>query len=73
MEEEQEFQLTDEQVAEIRDAFNVYDRDQKGEIPTVLLGSVMKNLGHNLKPDQLQECISAVDGDGEFVSCIRNC
>ena len=24
----------------------------------------MKNLGHNLKPDQLAECIDAVDGDG---------
>ncbi|UJR25306.1 hypothetical protein I4U23_006657 [Adineta vaga] len=63
-EEEQEFQMTEEQIAEIRDAFNMYDRDQKGEIPTTLLGTVMKNLGHNLKPDQLQECIDAVDGDG---------
>jgi calmodulin len=24
----------------------------------------MKNLGHNLKPEQLEECIEAVDGDG---------
>jgi calmodulin len=63
-EEEQEFQLTDEQVAEIRDAFTMYDKEKKGEIPTSLLGPVMKNLGHNLKPDQLAECIDAVDGDG---------
>jgi hypothetical protein len=27
----------------------------------------MKNLGHNLKPDQLAECIDAVDGDGKFL------
>jgi len=60
-EEEQEFQLTDEQIAEIRDGFNMYDRDRKGEIPTSILGTVMKNLGHNLKPDQLAECIEAVD------------
>ena len=45
-------------------AFNVYDKEQKGEIPTSLLGTVMKNLGHNLKPEQLAECIEAVDGDG---------
>jgi len=45
-------------------AFNVYDKEAKGEIPTSLLGTVMKNLGHNLKPEQLQECIEAVDGDG---------
>ncbi len=24
----------------------------------------MKNLGYNLKPEQLEECIEAVDGDG---------
>jgi calmodulin len=62
-EEEQEFQLSEDQIAEIRDAFNMYDRDRKGEIPTSILGVVMKNLGHNLKPDQLAECIEAVDGD----------
>lgn len=45
-------------------AFNVYDKEGKGEIPTSLLGTVMKNLGHNLKPEQLQDCIEAVDGDG---------
>jgi len=56
--------LTDDQVAEIRDAFTMYDKEKKGEIPTAILGTVMKNLGHNLKPDQLAECIDAVDGDG---------
>ncbi len=45
-------------------AFNIYDKDGKGEIPTSMLGTVMKNLGHNLKPEQLEECIEAVDGDG---------
>ncbi len=59
--------MTDEQVAEIRDAFNMYDKEKKGEIPTSILGTVMKNLGHNLKPDQLAECIDAVDGDGMFI------
>lgn len=57
--------MTDEQVSEIRDAFNMYDKEKKGEISTSLLGIVMKNLGHNLKPDQLAECIDAVDGDGK--------
>ncbi len=45
----------------------MYDKDKKGEIPTSLLGTVMKNLGHNLKPDQLAECIDAVDGDGMLI------
>jgi Ca2+-binding EF-hand superfamily protein len=45
-------------------AFNTYDKEGVGEIPTSMLGTVMKNLGHNLKPEQLEECIEAVDGDG---------
>jgi len=45
-------------------AFKNYDKEGKGEIPSSLLGTVMKNLGHNLKPDQLQEAIEAVDSDG---------
>lgn len=63
-EQEEEYQLTESQTAEFRMAFNVYDKEGKGEIPTSMLGTVMKNLGHNLKPEQLQECIEAVDGDG---------
>ena len=45
-------------------AFKNYDKENKGEIPSSMLGTVMKNLGHNLKPDQLQEAIEAVDSDG---------
>lgn len=63
-EPEEEYQLTEGQIAEFRMAFNVYDKEGRGEIPTSLLGTVMKNLGHNLKPEQLAECIEAVDGDG---------
>jgi len=44
-------------------AFKAYDKEGKGEIPSSMLGTVMKNLGHNLKPDQLQEAIEAVDAD----------
>jgi Ca2+-binding EF-hand superfamily protein len=49
---------------DFRSAFKAYDKENKGEIPSSLLGTVMKNLGHNLKPDQLQEAIEAVDADG---------
>jgi Ca2+-binding EF-hand superfamily protein len=65
--------LTEDQVAEIRDAFTNYDKEKKGEIPTAILGTVMKNLGHNLKPDQLAECIDAVDGDGMFINSFLFC
>lgn len=58
--------MSEDQITEIREAFNMYDKERKGEIPTSILGTVMKNLGHNLKPDQLTECIEAVDGDGKL-------
>ena len=45
-------------------AFNVYDKEGRGEIPTSLLGTVMKNLGHNLKPEQLEECVDFADEEG---------
>jgi hypothetical protein len=31
--------------------FVMYHREKKGEIPTLILGTVMKNLGHNYKTD----------------------
>jgi len=61
---EEEYHLNENQIADFRMAFKVYDKEGCGEIPTSMLGTVMKNLGHNLKPEQLTECIEAVDGDG---------
>lgn len=61
---EEEYKLKESQIKDFRMAFNSYDKEGKGEIPTSFLGTIMKNLGHNLKPDQLEECIEAVDGDG---------
>ena len=59
-------------------AFKSFDKEGKGEIPTSYLGTIMKNLGYNLKPEQLEECIEAVDGDGsgsvdfdEFLELMR--
>ncbi|KAI0985931.1 hypothetical protein GJ496_001014 [Pomphorhynchus laevis] len=64
MSDEQEYQLSQEQISEIKQVFNMYDRDKSGSIPTNTLGEVMKNLGHNLKYEELQECIEVVDEDG---------
>jgi calmodulin len=62
--EDLEYHLNESQIADFRVAFNLFDKAGTGEIPTSQLGIVMKNLGHNLKPEQLEECIEAVDGDG---------
>jgi len=58
------YQLTEEQITDFREAFDKFDTQKTGEIPTSELGTVMRMLGHNLKKDQLLLCIEAVDGDG---------
>merc|ERR1712168_1332806 len=63
-EEEDTFTLTDDQVADFKDAFKKFDAAGAGEIPTSELGTVMRMLGHNLKDDELEECIKIVDADG---------
>merc|ERR1739845_221264 len=62
--EEPEYKLSDTLIADFKDAFERIDKEGTGEIPTSELGAVMRMLGHQLKPDQLQECIEEVDGDG---------
>jgi len=58
------YKLSDALIADFKNAFERMDKEETGEIPTSELGSVMRMLGHQLKPDQLQECIEEVDGDG---------
>merc|ERR1712142_1459961 len=77
-EEEDTFQLTDDQVADFKDAFKKFDAAGAGEIPTSELGTVMRMLGHNLKDDELEECIKIVGADGggsvdidEFLELMR--
>jgi len=64
VEAEPEYKLSDTLIADFKDAFERIDKEGTGEIPTSELGAVMRMLGHQLKPDQLQECIEEVDGDG---------
>jgi len=63
-EDEVEFELTDDQVLDFKDAFRKFDEDGSGEISTEELGTVMRMLGHDLKEDELEECINIVDADG---------
>ena len=57
-------QLTDEQIAEFREAFLVFDKDGDGTITTKELGTVMRNLGQNPSKDELEEMVNSVDDDG---------
>ncbi|CAO3591805.1 unnamed protein product [Absidia cylindrospora] len=68
-------QLSDERLAEYRDAFNLFDRDRNGYIDTKELGAVMKSLNQNANEAELKDMINEADADGngtmdfnEFIS-----
>eukprot|EP00771_Trimastix_marina_P000530 gnl/Trimastix_PCT/155.p1 GENE.gnl/Trimastix_PCT/155~~gnl/Trimastix_PCT/155.p1 ORF type:complete len:383 (-),score=97.39 gnl/Trimastix_PCT/155:62-1210(-) len=57
-------QLTEEQVAEFKEAFSLFDKDGDGSITTRELGTVMRSLGQNPTEAELQDMINEVDADG---------
>lgn len=59
-------QLTEEQIAEFKEAFSLFDKDGDGTITTKELGTVMRSLGQNPTEAELQDMINEVDADGNY-------
>jgi len=57
-------QLTEEQIAEFKEAFSLFDKDGDGTVTTKELGTVMRSLGQNPTEAELQDMINEVDADG---------
>merc|ERR1712223_2181759 len=57
-------QLTEEQIAEFKEAFSLFDKGGDGTITTMELGTVMRSLGQNPTEAELQDMINEVDADG---------
>jgi len=57
-------QFTEDQIAEFKEAFSLFDKDGDGCITTKELGTVMRSLGANPTEAELKEMISEVDADG---------
>ena len=53
-------QLTEEQIAEFKEAFSLFDKDGDGTITTKELGTVMRSLGQNPTEAELQDMINEV-------------
>ncbi|TWW53980.1 Troponin C, slow skeletal and cardiac muscles [Takifugu flavidus] len=61
--------LTEEQKNEFKAAFDIFIQDaEDGCISTKELGKVMRMLGQNPTPEELQEMIDEVDEDGTSTS-----
>jgi calmodulin len=58
-------QLTEEQIAEFKEAFSLFDKDGDGSITTKELGTVMRSLGQTPTEAGLQEMIKEVDANGD--------
>ncbi|XP_004712675.1 calmodulin-like protein 3 [Echinops telfairi] len=57
-------QLTEEQIAEFKEAFSLFDKDGDGSITTRELGTVMRSLGQNPTEAELQGMVREIDADG---------
>lgn len=59
--------LSDVKVAELKEAFSLFDKDNEGAITPQKLGVVMKNLAPSLNPtdEELKELIDEVDTSGD--------
>jgi calmodulin len=56
--------LTEDQIAEFKEAFSLFDRDGDGKITSKELGTVMRSLGQNPTEAELADMIKEVDVDG---------
>ena len=57
-------QLTEEQIAELKEAFVLFDNDGDGTITTKELGSVLRSLGQNPTEPELQDMTNEADPYG---------
>lgn len=67
--------ITEKQINELREAFEIFDRDQDGYLTIKELAEIMRNLGNAPSEGEIQDMIAEVDIDGngsinfqEFIS-----
>mmetsp|Transcript_47156 Transcript_47156/g.52542 ORF Transcript_47156/g.52542 Transcript_47156/m.52542 type:complete len:150 (-) Transcript_47156:1616-2065(-) len=68
-------QYTEEQIAEFKEAFSIFDRDGDGTIDNDELGTVMRSLGNQPTEEEVENMIREADTDGngtiDFVEFIE--
>ena len=65
---EENFGLNEEQVAEFKEAFSLFDKDLDGRITEEELGIVMRSLGQRPTESELKNMVTLVDQDGESLT-----
>eukprot|EP00002_Diphylleia_rotans_P000718 TRINITY_DN10378_c0_g5_i1.p1 TRINITY_DN10378_c0_g5~~TRINITY_DN10378_c0_g5_i1.p1 ORF type:complete len:158 (+),score=50.15 TRINITY_DN10378_c0_g5_i1:74-547(+) len=62
--------LTESQIADLKEAFLLFDQDGNGEIAKDELQLVLRELGQNVTEDEVVEMMSRVDLDGSGSICL---
>jgi len=57
-------QYTEEQIAEFKEAFSLFDKDGDGTIDADELGTVLRSLGHQPTEEEVEDMIREADTDG---------
>mmetsp|Transcript_4483 Transcript_4483/g.12680 ORF Transcript_4483/g.12680 Transcript_4483/m.12680 type:complete len:153 (-) Transcript_4483:127-585(-) len=55
---------TEDQIAEFKEAFSLFDKDGDGTIDADELGTVMRSLGHQPTDEDIEDMIREADTDG---------
>ena len=73
-----EYQLSEEQINDFKEAFSLFDKDNDGTISKDELGTVMRSLGQNPTELEVKDMVAKVDLDGngtidfpEFLNLMR--
>ena len=61
-----DYGLSEEQIAEFKEAFMLFDKDLDGRITSTELGIVMRSLGQRPTEAELKNMVTIVDQDGKF-------
>lgn len=61
MSNKQQIELDDEQIAELREIFRSFDRNNDGSLTQLELGSLLRSLGLKPSPEQLETLIQNTD------------
>lgn len=59
--------LSTEQLQDIKETFDTFDKDKDGSITTKELGSVIKSMGQNVTETEIQEMINEMDTNGDGI------
>lgn len=63
--------LPDDEVAELKEVFDMYDLNKDGVISIRELGTVMRRFGHNLTEADILEMVKEVDMDNDGFICFN--